>query len=81
MAISGLDNLMKTYQSSDNPAIIQAIIMYKNILMNSVIVDSEKDNNIENRNILDISSIQFYRAIIFINKHTNKITKWNISKY
>lgn len=47
MAISGLDNLMKTYQSSDNPAITQAIIMYKNILINSVIVESEKDNNID----------------------------------
>lgn len=48
MAISGLDNLMKTYQTTDNPAIIQAIMMYKNILVNTVIVESEKDNNIDN---------------------------------
>ena len=47
MASNGLDNLIKTYQTSDNPAIIQAIMMYKNILVNSTIVDSEKDNNID----------------------------------
>lgn len=79
MAISGLDNLMKTYQSSDNPAIIQAIIMYKNILMNSVIVDSEKDNNIDDIfqhivNIYDINLINIiHNTLKIIKEETDTI--------
>jgi hypothetical protein len=42
MAIKGLDNLLKTYGSSENNTIIQVIYMYKNLLQTNDNVDVDK---------------------------------------
>jgi hypothetical protein len=42
MAIKGLDNLLKTYGTSENNTIIQVIYMYKNILQTNDNVDVDK---------------------------------------
>jgi hypothetical protein len=42
MSISGLDNLLKTYGSTDNNTIIQVIYMYKNLLQTNDNIDVDK---------------------------------------
>lgn len=42
MAIKGLDNLLKTYGSSENNTIIQVIYMYKNLLQTNDNIDIDK---------------------------------------
>jgi hypothetical protein len=44
MSLKGLDNLLKTYNSSDNNAIIQVIHMYKNLLENPDVTEDKNHN-------------------------------------
>jgi len=82
MTIIGLDNLIKTYQETDNQSIIQVINMYKNILLNNILYinenDDMKDHNIDeifqnivklyDENIINI----IYNTLLLIKEEQNE---------
>jgi hypothetical protein len=61
MSIIGLENLVKTYMSTDNNSIIEVIQMYKKLLTDAINVNDNEANELEN--IVDKKSIDD----IFIN--------------
>ena len=61
MSIIGLENLIKTYMSTDNNSIIEVIQMYKKLLTDAINVNDNEANELEN--IVDKKSIDD----IFIN--------------
>jgi hypothetical protein len=65
MTLSGLDNLIKTYQSNDNTSIIQVISMYKAILASNDTFDGDKQ-------ILSTEGINIDEIFINIIKLYNK---------
>lgn len=65
MALNGLDNLIKTYQSNDSTAIIQVISMYKAILASNDTFDGDKQ-------ILSTEGINIDEIFINIIKIYNK---------
>jgi hypothetical protein len=81
MSVNGLDNLIKTYQETDNQSIIQVINMYKNILLNNILYVSEnddiKDHNIDEifQNIVKIYDNNItniiYNLLKLINEESN----------
>ena len=76
MAIIGFDNLIKTYQNSENIIIIQVFNMYKNILQNNEASEISKMENSEIdeifQNIVEIYNEEIlniiYSTLILIQK-------------
>jgi hypothetical protein len=81
MAIIGFDNLIKTYQNSENIIIIQVFNMYKNILQNNEASEISKIENSEIdeifQNIVEIYNEEIlniiYSTLILIQKESQPI--------
>lgn len=86
MATNGLDNLIKTYQNTENPIIVQVINMYKNMLINAetseiakMEIQEDDKINIDEifHKITEIYSYELiniiYNTLIIIQKETELI--------
>jgi len=81
MAINGFDNLIKTYQNTENIIIIQVFNMYKNILQNNEASEISKIENSEIdeifQNIVEIYNEEIlniiYSTLILIQKESQPI--------